>query len=95
MIVAQTIIDQMGGTNRLIAMIGAKYFVSGDNTVMFAFSGCRKASKVRIKLNSMDLYDITFFKKSKLDFVAVQTFEGIYNDQLKKTFENYTGLYLF
>ena len=91
---AKTILEQMGGVNKIKAMTGASNFGADKNYVTFKFKGSRTANHVRITLNSMDLYDIVFFKITKLKFKEVGQYTGIYNDQLKETFEKYTGLYL-
>jgi hypothetical protein len=94
--IAETIIQQMGGAGRITAMVGAKDFMYGEGYVTFKFKGSRKMNVVKIQLNSMDLYDVTFMKYSpkNLDCKTVKEFEGIYCDQLKELFENQTGLYL-
>lgn len=92
--VAETIIQQLGGQSRLRVMVNAKDFVATDNGLMFRFSGCRKANKVRITLNSMDTYDVEFFKIKKFTFETAAKFEHIYNVDLKAVFEDETGLYL-
>ena len=92
--VANAIIAQLGGTSRLSAMINARDCVGDDKSVMFRFSGSRKINKIRITLNSMDLYDVEFFKMGRYDFKTVDTATGVYNDQLKSVIETATKLYL-
>ncbi len=92
--VARIILQQMGGVNKIKAMTGATHFGADTNCVTFKFKGSRKANHVRITLNSMDLYDLVFFKITKLKFKEAGQYTGIYNDQLKDTFEQHTGLYL-
>jgi hypothetical protein len=105
--IANTTIQQLGGTGRLSAMINAKNFTyDKDGTLTFSFSGCKKINQVTIELNSKDLYNITFtkytagrmnnktFEYKEPTWKAVKEYEDIYNDQLKSVFEETTGLYL-
>jgi len=98
MIDAQTVISQLGGAGRLKAMIGAKNFVQSqaDSWVKFQFmSGAKnKANRLRITLNSQDLYDLTFFTVRKGEMVVKEEFSDIYCDQLVSIFEDSTSLYL-
>ena len=91
---AATIFQQLGGTNRLKAMIGAKYVTmdSAKNEVGFRFSLNRKMNYCRITLTCMDLYTVEFLKIKKTTVDTVKTFDGVYGDQLKSIFEETTGL---
>ena len=90
--VAKTIVQQLGGANRLKAMINARNFAADDNTVSFQFMRCNGFRAIRITLNAMDTYDIKFLGGN--DFRVKQEFSGIYNDGLKDLFESTTGLRL-
>jgi len=79
------------GINRLSAMIGAKNFVQGENHVAFKFP---RGKHVKIELNGMDTYDMTFGTIRKFNFKVTKEFTGLYADMLKETFEQHTGLYL-
>ena len=92
--VAQTILKQMGGTNRLSAMIGANNFINHGDAVSFRFKGSTFANYFKVTLNSMDTYDIEFGKVWGTKYTVKKKFEGVYNDQLKKIFEKTTKLYL-
>jgi hypothetical protein len=90
--VANTILDQMGGSGKLIAMIGAKNFVGSDNALSFMFVRApRKAiNRVRIELlPNDDGYKVTFYKGKRAD--VVMTFETI-PENLRESFEHHTGL---
>jgi len=89
--VAITILKQLGG-NHFIAMTGAKSFGCSDNSFSCSFKGSRKANGIRITLNSMDTYDIKFFKMTSKSFDEVGEFLGIYNDSLQEVFTDFTGL---
>lgn len=99
--IASAIVAQLGGMNRLIAMVGAKDFVVGEDAKQnvylgFKFKGSRKANYVSITLNAMDTYDVVFKKINMrtFDVKQVDTLEGAYNDMLSNYFEQTTGLYL-
>lgn len=99
MTVAETIIDQLGGTGRLSAMIGAKDFVSlsepGRGGVQFSFKGSSKTgNSAHIILTSGDLYDVEFWYVRGMNFKEVAHFEGLMWDQLIPTFEKQTKMYL-
>lgn len=106
--IARTILDQMGGKHRIVAMTGAKHFTRGKNWVSFQFPN-RMRSKpnyVKITLNGRDLYDIEFGRvgnKSE-DYGGIKikspvykkllTKKDYYFDMLIDLFEKTTGLYL-
>jgi len=97
--IAQTIAKQLGGANKLKAMVNAKYFccLSVPPGLQFRFSGSKIANHVKIELNSMDTYDVTFMKignAPKFNITNEQTFKGIYNDMLINLFEQTTKLYI-
>jgi hypothetical protein len=93
-------VQQLGGTRRLNAIIGAKDFMSDNDgqTLMFNFSGSKVANYVRITLNALDLYDIEFKKIGRkagsLQAWKTGEFENIDAENLKNTIESFTGLYL-
>jgi len=91
--VAQEILKQLGG-NKFIAMTGAKNLVgSRDNFLMFnIMRNCYSINKVKITLNSMDTYDLEFFNIKNMQAVKVKSFFGVYNTELRSTFELATGL---
>ena len=80
--------------NTLAAMIGAKNFVVGSLGVSFRFKMCRKANGCRIELDEgLDLYNLVFLKCSpKRGYNEVKVINGVYCDQLKPIFEEFTGL---
>lgn len=95
--IADTILLQLGGTNKLGAMIGASQFSYDDNgNVTFWFKGCRKANIIKVSLNGSDLYNIEFFKFNSRSYEckSVKTFTDVYNSDLQSVIEAYTGLYL-
>lgn len=95
MTIAQTILQQLGG-GRFITMTGARNLVDHGNALSFRLpSRFAKGgiNYVKIELNGLDLYDITFGKVWGTDFKVLATEEGLYNDMLIPTFEQTTHLY--
>jgi len=94
--IAKTILEQLGGPGRLTAMIGARDFLAGERSLQFSFAG--KAAqgiwKVRVELDERDTYTVRFYAGRKLSIREVEAREGVYDDVLKRTFEQVTGLYL-
>ena len=89
-----TIIFQQLGGNKIIAMTGATHFAKDEYSLRFKFKGSQKSNCVKITLNSMDLYDVEYFKIRGANFKKVTESKGIYYDMLVKDFESTTGLYL-
>ena len=89
---------------RLKAMLGTSKVVYNNdkNSVTFNFKMNRKVNHCTIIYNSLDLYDMEFYKVIKptkannynCDSILVDTKKGLYNDMLKSSFENYTELRL-
>jgi len=99
--IANVILHQMGGMNRIRVMTGAKDFIAIDRGVQFAI-GKNDAgiNKVIIKLNGDDLYDVEFgasrlnSKTFEYTWTVKDRTEGAYADMLKPLFERATGMYL-
>lgn len=99
--IAKTILDQMGGVNRISAMTGARDFVAIERGVQFSFpKAIAGINKVIIRLTPADLYDIEFgvVRKSRqtgaMEYTRRALHDGIYADGLKRIFEKATGLFL-
>jgi len=90
-LIAETILKQLGGSNKLQAMIGAKNFVIIENGVGFKYPS---GKYVQVKLNSKDLYDMTFKSIRGTKVRTIETYSNIYSDRLITTFENHSKLYL-
>lgn len=90
---AETILRQMGGSNRLGIMIGAKDFTGDADSLTFKWASKAKngLGAVTVKLNR-DLYDMTFFKRKGWE--AAKTIEGVYASELARIFQTETGLAL-
>lgn len=93
--VAQIIYRQLGGS-RFAMMTGARNFVQSSKDKWLSFRIGRNKSKanfVKIQLNSMDTYDMTFGRIHGYEYRDLKTFNGLYGDQLEEIFQDYTGLY--
>lgn len=93
---AHTVLQQLGG-NKFCAMTGAKDFIAGINELRFNLprgAAKNKATKVIIKLNANDLYDVTFCKwnSRKLDVEFISQSDDIDADSLQSVFTRHTGL---
>jgi len=86
----QQTVQQLGG-NQFKAMTGATFIADG-NTLVVKFKGSEKCNIVYIELNSMDLYNVSFFKYKGLNVKPVSEFENIYAEDLRGLFERQTGL---
>ena len=101
---ADITLRQLGGSRRLKALIGAKDFFSADEgrTLCFKFSMCKEANSVFVTLNGLDLYDVKFVKRGRLNRKTFEMsphkttgeFENVPVENLKSVIEDFTGLYL-
>lgn len=94
--IANTILDQLNGP-KFIMMTGAKNFVFGEEneSAYISFKHMKSAVKsnyCKITLNSLDLYDMEFGYVSKNGYKVKGTTKNIYNDMLRSTFTETTGL---
>lgn len=89
--IAQTIAQQLG--RKALFMIGAKNLMAGKDYLQMRLgrnSGGWNALK--IALNGLDLYDMTFYKIRKLTVTKEKTVDNIYFDQLRDIIETETGM---
>lgn len=100
---ADITLQQLGGSRRLTAMIGAKHFLSDNDgqTLLFRFNGSRIANHVTITLTSTDLYDVEFKRIGRINtrnyeapVTDVASFDSVPAEALRSIFESTTGLYL-
>lgn len=93
--IADAILVQLGGAGRLSAMMGAEHLsYNAEGDLNFRFKLCPKANHLRIHLNGLDLYDLTFTKIRGVDVKTVETITNIYAEDLKPVIEQSTGLCL-
>jgi len=90
--VAKTILAQLGG-NRFIVMTGSKNFGGSDNLLSFKIGrNSSRVTHVRIKLNSLDLYDVEYIRVWGIKLETVAESSGLYADMLRDDFTEKTGL---
>lgn len=93
--VAQTILDQMGGSRRLKAMVNARDFTAiNEYGLRFRFSGTPKANVATIHLNPSDTYRLGIYHASVKECRLIGEADDLYFDQLTDAFESITGLAL-
>lgn len=102
--ISDTIIAQMGGAHRLMAMVGADYFVYGETEyegfkqpmTYFRFKMNRKMNVCKVIYNQgLDTYVMQFIKATKNGMKVVKEYTDVFCDDLISLFEDTTGLYLF
>jgi len=101
---ANFILSFLGGYGNLVFLTGANNFSVEEtpkhalNFTLPPFDGdsLYEHRYVQISLNSMDTYDLVIkgWNKEQTNIEVVHRSEGLYNDMLKKCFEEATGLYL-
>jgi len=100
--ISETVIQQLGGHNRLKVMVGANNFSFLNEkeatvvTTTFNFKGSKKMNLCQIIYRRCpDTYIVKFWKKgTKTMPKVISEHEDIYCDQLIELFEKETGLYL-
>jgi hypothetical protein len=91
LIVAETIRSQIG--HKALYMLGAKNMAGDEKSLSFRISGSSRVNYIKVTLNSLDLYDITFGKIWGNSYKVISEKNGIYNDMLHSIIESETGLY--
>lgn len=105
MSVAETILQQLGG-HRFTVMTGSNHYLSDGYTLrMHLAKNHSKANRLEITLDEYDTYTMRFYKYTagRLDrktytwtadkVEEVETFHGIYCDQLQEIFTQVTWMY--
>tara|TARA_B100000700_G_scaffold71567_1_gene79677 strand:+ start:2155 stop:2475 length:321 start_codon:yes stop_codon:yes gene_type:complete len=98
----QTLLNQLGGTNKIAAMTGAEIVTDDKNNGVHLVFG-RQVGKAGKKFTHLivnynqaaDLYDLKALKLNKktYEMTEVKTLNGLYGDQIKTVAEDLTGLY--
>jgi ppGpp synthetase/RelA/SpoT-type nucleotidyltranferase len=91
--IAQTIVNQLGGMNRLVAFTGASNFAAINNGLSFRIKNA-KANYIKITLNGKDLYDLEVGRIRGTTYKVVGKENDLYYDMLKREIEKLTGMYL-
>ena len=93
--VADTILEQLGG-HGFCAMVGAKQFVTSQNSLAFGFGRNRSRSgRVDIRLDAgTDTYTVLFYHLHRRTrrLVVDESFDMVYADNLVRLFESFTGM---
>lgn len=105
--IADTILQQLGG-GRFVVMTGSRDFIAIDNGLRMGLArNASKANRLDITLNSMDTYDMRFYRYTSARYstrggqfkmypekiTTVKEYTGVCFDQLQELFTNVTGLY--
>lgn len=86
-----TIIAQLGGLNRLILSFSLKrHYVCKHGVVFHCITLAKGINAIQITVNSMDLYDLKFFKCGSKGNKLVKPYENVYVDQLREIIESTT-----
>jgi hypothetical protein len=109
----RTIAEQIGG-NKFLAMTGSKFQYYGYDELGYVYLMIKlarnqsKAQYLKIQLNGLDLYDLTFSRIKKTltplakelgikiydeETVIVKEYKDVYADMLQDIFTSVTGLY--
>ncbi|HZN48402.1 MAG TPA: hypothetical protein VFB71_12315 [Ramlibacter sp.] len=90
--VATEILRQLGG-RQFLAMTGARDLLANDNSLQLRIGrNSMGVTHVLIELDPSDTYTVTTTHHRGADEEPVAQRDGIYNDQLRATFEAMTGL---
>ena len=92
--VANEIFRQLGG-QKFVTMTGANSFIDLENGIRMKIGRNKtNANLFEVVLNSMDTYDVTFAKLTRLgEWKSVREYKNVYNDSLVELFERHTGMY--
>ena len=95
--VANTIVQQLGGSRKLQMFIGLKQILTASNAVTLVFPKPKHrgaVNRVRITLNGKELYDMEFIRTHGRSAKVVSEFNDVYAEDLRDRFEEGTGLYI-
>lgn len=93
--VAETILQQLGGSGILAMMCGCKDFAGSADSVQFKVgSNEKRVSLCRIVLDPSDTYTVEFYKGRGVNLKKVRELSDVYADSLRDIFEAETGMYL-
>jgi len=93
--IADTILEQMGGENRLVGFIGAKIMKSKISVMMSFMEGRDGINACQVKYDEgQDLYTMTFYKLWGTKLGIIKEYDQVFCDQLVELFEETTGLML-
>lgn len=93
--VATEIFRQLGGY-KFITTTGSRNFIYTESSLSFKVGSMAQngVTHITIELNSLDLYDMTFFRcGAKIGIKTIATHCDLYADMLCKIITKETGLY--
>jgi hypothetical protein len=93
--VADIILEQLGGVNRLRSMIGRNTtFVTDTNSVMICMPMVKGINRVRVTLEENDVYTMEFarYTRSQFKYKVKETLDHVYVSQIQELFTAKTGL---
>lgn len=93
--IAQTILNQLGGSKIkvMIGMYNETYDEKGSLSFKFKAKSKNGVNYCQIKWNRIpDDYTMIFGKIRNLDYKEMDRIEGLYAEELKRVFEEETGL---
>ena len=92
--VGKTILDQLGGVNRLRAMLGASQIILLPNGVRVKWPNRQRSKGNMFEVTydkGQDLYDMTFYSATVRNFKKVKEYKGVQWNDLIRLFEHQTG----
>ena len=94
--ISDTILKQLGGINRVAAMIGVKHITYGRQATNIRFKARAKNSvnQLTIRLQPSDEYTIEFIRVRAGKSKVIETLKDVPAENLKSAVERTTGLYL-
>ena len=97
--IANEILSQLGG-HKFTVITGSSQYAAGENYLRMNLArNISGANRLKIELNWMDTYDMTFYRQTmnrktfEVKITEKAQFSGVYFDQLCGIFETTTGLY--
>ena len=85
-----TILNQLGGMNKLAAMTGAYNFLTVERGVSFRLKSSA-SNYIKIVANGQDLYDVTIGQIRGANYKKVAETSGVFAQNLKQHIEWITG----
>ena len=98
--ISDTIIKQLGGMNKINAMIGVKHVTYGRQATNIRFKARAKnrqgktINQITIRLQPSDEYTIEFLRVRAGKTTEIETLKDVPVQNLKSAIEKTTGLYL-
>jgi len=93
---AETILEHMGGRQKLASMLGARNLEITDEGISFEWPNRKVANgnKVTIRRGPAESYDMFFFNKTAEEEMPIKECRRLYPEDLARIFEQQTGWFL-